>query len=260
MKVPGSLPCVLAIGFLIWGLLFSSSASAVTLPTATYLISFKRNGTPSCAFADFSMVCYGHSFLNVAMDNQHVNTTAENPVPLSRVLDLQVSCNPLSCCRASSYDAGDSVRTEWCVLNGTTTGGEVVSDTIMQEDLSVNCSGREYETQYLRCSAEAGAKHPCTGLPGSSKFRCNDALHEDTLDCLAAYDESINQSSDLKRYSGISKVCEIRFNRTSAEILQNGRKGMVPDSVQSPTGATTARSPVESFSCSILQLFGGRCP
>jgi hypothetical protein len=259
MKVRGSLHYFLTVGILIWIFFFNASVSAATLPAASYLISFERNGTSACTFADFSMVCYGHSFLNVAMDSQYVNTTAENPVPLSRVLDLQVSCDPSSCCRAWSYDAGDPVRAEWCVLNGTTTGGEVVSATILQDDLSVNCSGREYETQYLRCVAEADAKNPCTGLPGSRQLRCNDARHEDTQDCLAAYDESINQSSDLKRYSGSSKVCEIRFNRTSSEILRTGIKGPVPDSVQLPAGATTRPSPVESFYCTILSIFGVKC-
>jgi hypothetical protein len=249
---------VIAIALLVI-ILLGCSASAVTMPTATYVILFEKNGTSSCTFADISMVCYGHSFLNVAMDNQYLNTTAENPVPLSRVLDLQISCDPLSCCRASSYDAGDPVRTEWCVLNGTTTGGEVISATIKQEDLSVNCSGREYETQYRRCTAEAGAKYPCAGLSGSRQLRCNDAMHEEARDCLTAYDESINQSPDLKRYSVSSKVCEIRFNRTSSEILRAGMKGSLPDVVQPPARATTPWRAVESFYCSILQLLGGRC-
>jgi len=240
-------------------ILCSSLASAATLPTATYLISFERNGTPACTFADFSLVCYGHSFLNVAMDTQYLNTTADNPVPLSRVLDLPVTCNPYSCCRAWSYDAGDPARTEWCEINGTTTDGAVVHGNFTQGDLFLNCSGREYETQYLRCFAEADAKTRCTAFSGSRQFRCNDARHEAILGCLAAFRESINQSVNLTGYSGSSKICVIRFNITSSDPFRAGLSGQVTDTQEPRTGAATHLNTGEGLWCSLLQIIGGKC-
>jgi hypothetical protein len=251
---------VAAVFFLAMTILCSCTVSAVILPTATYLISFERNGTPACTFADFSLVCYGHSFLNTAMDTNYLNTTTENPVPLSRVIDVQVSCNPLSCCRASSHDAGDPVRAEWCELNGTTSDGDPVRATIRKEDLVVNCSGREYETQYNRCVAQAGAKYPCTGLQGSRLLRCNDARYGEMLDCLGLYyNKPGNQSADRKNYSGLSKYCEIRFNIPSSEIIGGRIKGPENVSARSPVKGITFPNAAESLRCSLIRLIGSRC-
>jgi len=250
--------CVAAF-FLGIAILCSCSVSAAILPTATYLISFEQNGTPACTYADFSLACYGHSFLNTAMDTQYLNTTTENPVPLSRVLDVQVSCNPFSCCRASSHDAGDPERIEWCELNGTTTEGEIVRTTIPPENVIVNCSGRKYETQYRRCLAEADAKTRCFSFSGSRQLRCFDAQHEEILKCLAAFDESIAQSPDLKNYSGISKVCEIRFNSTAFDPFRTGTEEPRPDTLPMQSGATTPRTIAESLWCGIQGFFGVRC-
>lgn len=208
----------------------------------------------------FSLACYGHSFLNTAMDTRYLNTTMENPLPLSRVLDVQVACNPFSCCRASSYDAGDPERIEWCELNGTTTGGAIVRATVTPENVVVNCTGRKYETQYRRCNAKADAKTRCISFYGCRQLRCFDARYEETLKCLAAYDESIHQSPDLKNYSGISKVCEIRFNSAASDPLWTGMMEIRrPDISPVQRGAATSRSPGESLWCSLLRFFGGWC-
>jgi hypothetical protein len=244
---------VIAIALFAGIILIGCCASAVVMPTATFRISLERNGTPFNTFADFSAVCYGHSFLNVAGDNHFANVTPEYPEPLSRVLDLQVYCNPPDGCRAQSYDTGDPERSEWCELNGTTTGGDPIRANVTKENLKVNCSARESATDYRRCNAEAQAKNPCDDLVGSKKLHCTDSLREDVAACLVAVNGSENRSSNTDKW------CEIRFNLPSSGAAGPGT--VKPGDTDTRTAATAVhpQGPVESLYCSILQVFGVMC-
>jgi hypothetical protein len=231
--------------------IISCGASAVVMPVDTYRISLEKDGTPYDVFADFSAVCYGHSFLNVAGDTHFLNITPENREPLNMVLDLQVQCNPSDRCTAQTYGKGDPERSEWCELNGYTTGGDPIQANITAENLKVNCSGGEYPTSYRRCNAEAMAKNPCDDLLGSKKLHCTDSQREDVAACLA----SINGSEDRS----LDKWCEIRFNLPSSGIA--GPDPVRPANISAQPAAITVPSwsSFVSLYCSILNFFGVQC-
>jgi len=242
---------IMTVSYLIGIALIICSVSAVRMPVDTYRIALEKNGTPFDVFADFSAVCYGHSFLNVAGDNHFQNTTLENLEPVNMVLDLQVQCNPFDRCTAQTYSKGDPGRSEWCELHGTTTGGDPIQANISAENLTVNCTGGEYLTSYRRCIAEAIAKNQCDDLFGSKKLHCMDSQREDAAVCRG----SINGSEDRS----LDKWCEIRFNLPSSGIAGPDPVRPANSSAQSAAITVRPRNLVESLYCSILQFFGGRC-
>jgi hypothetical protein len=158
---------VIVVSVLIGIASISCSVSAVRMPVDTFRIALEKNGTPFNVFADFSAVCYGHSFLNVAGDNHFLNVTPENPVPLNKVLDLQVQCNPTDRCTAQTYGKGDPERSEWCELNGSTTGGDPIQANITAENLKVNCSLSSYSEKWC----EIRFNIPSSGIAGSELKR-----------------------------------------------------------------------------------------
>ena len=241
----------IVLSVLIGTTLISCYASAIQMPVDTFRIALEMNGTPFDVFADFSAVCYGHSFLNVAGDNHFMNVTPENPVPLNKVLDLQVQCNPTDRCTAQTYGKGDPERSEWCELNGTTTGGDPIQANITPENLKVNCTGGEDLTRYRRCYAEAQAKNPCDELLGSKKLHCMDSQEEDAAVCLAFINGSDDRSLD--------KWCEIRFNLPSSGTSESDKVRPAEPSAQLLVQQDHTRNGIESLYCSILSHFGARC-
>ena len=244
---------IIAVWVIIGIALMSCSASAVTMPVADFRISLEKNGTPLATFADFSLVCYGHSYLNVAGDSHFVNRTPGNPVPLNEVLDLHVFCNPTEGCRAENHDTGDPERSEWCELAGNGAGGDPFAATIIQENLDVNCTGREYTTEYRRCNAEARVKNQCDDLLGSKKLHCMDSQRDDEASCQAG----INQSGTESIHS--AKWCDIRFNLTSSGMNGPDKAGSSQSATRPVVLPTQSRNGIESLYCSIVQFFGRRC-
>jgi hypothetical protein len=241
---------IMTVSFLIGIAIIICSVSAVRIPVDTYRIALEKNGVPYDVFADFSAVCYGHSFLNAAGDNHFLNASPENREPLNIVLDLQVQCNPTDRCTSGTYGKGDPERSEWCELHGTTTGGDPIQANISAENLKVNCTSGEYHTRYQRCYAEAMTKNQCDDLFGSKKLHCMDSQREDVAACLVSINGSEDRSPD--------KWCEIRFNLPSSGIAGPDPVGSANPSVQ-PAAITRFRSPVESLYCSIVHFFGARC-
>lgn len=250
----GTLRYVFILALLIGIALTGTPASAHRIAMISYTLHFEQNGTLSDPGfrSDFSLACYGHSFVQAEGSDQWLNTTADNPVPLQKVLNLQVRCDPADCTFMDYYN-GDPERSEWCELNGTTRLGSPFSVNITPENLNVRCTGAEAWWDVRRCMAKVSQKYPCDNYLGGRQMHCRDGFLEEQAVCMAAYEASLNRSNGSERQCEFGFAMPVSGATPPAGNETAVRKG-IPGG-EPPGNASAGRS----FWCSMVRFFGGRC-
>ena len=254
LQVMKKIRYVLLIALLMGTALTGTPVSAHRIGMISYTLHFEQNGTLSDPGIrpDFSLACYGHSYIAAEGSGGWLNTTVENPVPLQKVLDLRVHCDPADC-NFSDYYNGDPERCEWCELNGTTRQGDPYSLNISPENMDVRCKGAEAWWDLRRCMAKVSMHYPCESYLGSRQMHCRDGFYEEQAVCMAAYETSLNQSNGTERQCGFGFVVPVPRKTPLAQYETTARNDIPGKGLPGIAGPDTY------FWCRLLSLFGMRC-